>query len=66
MSKHKKTLSRACPDCRSSKLQLRTFKEKGMQDGVELTFDNDYVVCPKCGYEEVKESKKKWRVEIPL
>jgi DNA-directed RNA polymerase subunit M/transcription elongation factor TFIIS len=56
----KHSLDKKCPDCRAV-LQLRVRTIYGVEEGVEISSPEEYIVCPKCGYEEEVEKKRKRR-----
>lgn len=56
----KHSLSVKCPDCKAV-LQLRVRTIYGVEEGVEVSFPEEYIVCSRCGYEEEVEKKRKRR-----
>lgn len=58
IGKLKHSLKKRCPIC-DAVLQLRVRTIYGLEDGIEISYPDEYISCSKCEYEE--EVKKKRR-----
>jgi uncharacterized protein with PIN domain len=60
IGKQRKVLKECCPEC-GEHLQIRSQKVKQLIDGEEYLFDEDFTICPECGYEKKDGKKNGWR-----